>query len=89
MPFDPASGTFSELVRFLDTQGSDLFDEYRFQGIPCFVITLGSDVDRAHRVLLYLLEKVYQYPTETAFMCEVFDEGSADIRDNGAKQDEI
>jgi hypothetical protein len=58
LPFDPASGTLPELVRFLDTQGNDLFDEFRFQGVPCFAISLGSNVELANRVLLYLLEKV-------------------------------
>jgi uncharacterized protein (DUF433 family) len=75
LPFDPGSETFLELVRFLDMQGNKLFDEYRFQGIPCFVIHVGRDVELAHRVLLHLLEKVYQYPSGTNFQAEVHDEG--------------
>ena len=75
LPFDPTSGTFLELVRFLDTQGNHLFDEHRFQDIPCFTINLDNDGELAHRVLLYLLEKVYEYPPGTNFQCEVFDEG--------------
>jgi uncharacterized protein (DUF433 family) len=86
LPFDPASGTFAELVRFLDTQGTALFDEYRFQGIPCFVIRLGNDVELANRVLLYLLEKVYEYPPPTTFECAVNDEGPAQA--NGKRPDE-
>jgi hypothetical protein len=78
MPFDPESGTFGELVRFLDTQGHEDFDEYRHDGIPCFAINLGRDVDLAARVLLYLLEKVHEYPTGTSFLCEVHDEGPSD-----------
>jgi uncharacterized protein (DUF433 family) len=78
LPFDPTSGPFTELVQFLDTQGHELFDEVRFQGIPCFVIRLGSDVELANRVLMYLLEKVYEYPAGTTFVCEVHDEGPAD-----------
>ncbi|HEX8199511.1 MAG TPA: DUF433 domain-containing protein [Isosphaeraceae bacterium] len=78
LPFDPASGTFVELARFLETQGHNLFDEYRFQGIPCFIIRLGSDIELSHRVLLHVLEKVYEYPAVTTFECEVYDEGPAD-----------
>jgi uncharacterized protein (DUF433 family) len=85
MPFDPTSGTFADLVRFLDTQGHELFEEYRFQGSPCFVNRLGTDVVLANQVLLYLLEKVYEYPTGTAFECEVHDEGRPD---SGGKEPE-
>lgn len=75
MPFDPSSGTFGELIRFLDTQGNELFDEYTYDGIPIFVINLGKDIGLATRVLGYMRERVYEYPPGTAFQCEVYDEG--------------
>lgn len=45
MPFDPASGTFTELVRFLGTQGNELFDRFERDEIPVFAIRLGQDID--------------------------------------------
>jgi hypothetical protein len=77
MPFDPSSGMFGELVRFLDTQGNELFDEYTHDGIPIFVINLGDDIGLATRVVEYMLERVYEYPPGTTFQCEVSDEGPA------------
>jgi hypothetical protein len=75
LPFDVCSGTFAELVNFLDTQGHELFDEYRYQGIPCFVISMERDIELAESILYYVLEKVYEYPRETPFICEVYDQG--------------
>jgi hypothetical protein len=88
MPFDPSAGTFLELVRFLDTQGHNLFDEYSHDGIPCFAISLGRDVGLATRVLLYMLGKVYEYPPNTEFVCEVYDEGASNA-DEHLTEDEV
>jgi hypothetical protein len=87
LPFDPSSGKFGELVRFLDTQGNELFDEYTHDGIPIFVINLGRDIGLATRVLEYMLERVYEYPTGTEFQCEVYDEGPADDEDEELAED--
>jgi hypothetical protein len=83
MPFDPDSSTFDDLSRFLKMQGHDLFDEYQFQGIRCFVMTFGFKIDLATRVVSHLLNHVYGYPTGTSFICEVIDEGPMMAHKNG------
>jgi hypothetical protein len=76
LPFDPASGQFDHLVRFLDMDLSRLFTEYKFKGIPCFVATFGTDVDLAHNAILYVLGRTFGYPPSTDFTCNVYDEGA-------------
>lgn len=75
LPFDPACGQFEHLVRFLDMDVSGLFTEYKFQGIPCFVATFGTDAELAHNAIRYVLAKTFGYPPSAEFTCQVYDEG--------------
>lgn len=76
LPFDPSSGEFAHLVEFMGTSIRQLCDEYKSQGIPCFTIRFGTDVDAAARMVKFILSEVYGYKGETAFKCEVYDEGA-------------
>jgi len=75
LPFDPQSGQFKALVRFLDTELATPIREYKYGGIPCFVATFGTNAERAYRAILHLLVEVYGYSPAAHFACEVHDEG--------------
>jgi hypothetical protein len=75
LPFDPASGTFQELVKFVGTDLTDVCDEYKYDGIPCFALRVGTDVWMAEKVLRFILLHVYGYGNLARFECEVYDEG--------------
>jgi hypothetical protein len=75
LPFDPQSGQFPGLVRFLETELAAPISEYKYKGIPCFFATFGTEVDRADRAILQLLVQVTGYSPSAEFACEVHDEG--------------
>jgi hypothetical protein len=78
LPFDPSCGEFGHLAEFLHMDASALFAEYKFNGIHCFVAPFGTNVDLAHKAILYVLAKVFGYVPSTAFTCAVFDDGPLD-----------
>jgi hypothetical protein len=87
MPFDSSSGMRSELTRFLKIKGHELFDKYKYDGIPTYVINLGQDIQLTTRMLKFMLQQVFKYPRGTAFQCEVYDQGPVDT-DEDEDEDE-
>jgi hypothetical protein len=75
LPFDPQSGQFNSLVRFLDAELATPISEYQFRGIPCLFAKFGSDAERADRAILQILVQVFGYSPAAEFACEVHDEG--------------
>ena len=75
LPFDPTSGTFQELVKFVGTDLAERWNEFKYDGIPCFALRVGTDVLMAEKVLRFILLHVYGYGNLAGFECEVFDEG--------------
>lgn len=75
IPFDPQSGQFDRLVRFLETELATPISEYKHKGIPCFFATFGTDVNRGDRAILQILVQVFGYAPSATFACEVYDEG--------------
>jgi len=78
LPFDPASGEFTHLVKFMGSSFSGFCDEYTYDGIPCFALRFGTNVDVATKVITFLLNEVYGYKEPTTFNCEVYDEGGVE-----------
>jgi len=76
LPFDT---TFPQkrrqLKKFRDSIVSRFFDEYVFDGMPCFALRLRKDVDTALMAIQAVLTDVYGYPATMTFPCEVSDEG--------------
>lgn len=85
LPFDPSHGVSDTLLRFMEWPLRHVFDRYMWQGIPCFALRLGQDVEAAERILRLLLTDVYGYTTGTAFQCRIHDQGPLDPP--GAAQD--
>lgn len=85
LPFDPSHGVSDTLLRFMEWPLRHFFDRYMWQGIPCFALRLGQEVDAAERVIRLLLTDVYGYTTGTAFQCRIHDEGPLGLA--GAGQD--
>src|SRR5262249_13098924 len=75
LPFDPSSGEFAHLVEFIGSSISDLCDEYKWEGVPCFALRFGTNVDIAVKAIRFVLAEVYGYRGVTTFKCEVFGEG--------------
>ena len=75
LPFDPSWGEFRHLVEFVGSDFEEYCDEYKYDGIPCFALRVGSDVLMAEKVLRFLLRSVYGYGNLAGFECEVHDEG--------------
>ena len=51
------------------------FNTYEFDGMPCFAMRFGTDVDMALTVIQFVLTKLWGYPESTVFECGVSDEG--------------
>ncbi|HEX7447768.1 MAG TPA: hypothetical protein VF306_09500 [Pirellulales bacterium] len=75
LPFDPGSGEFQHLVEFIGTGLEEQCAEYKYQGIPCCALRVGSDIFMAERILRFILRQVYDYPSLAGFKYEVCDEG--------------
>lgn len=75
LPFDLSSGEFTHLVEFMGSAIRDLCDEYQWDGIPCFALRFGTNVDLAAKATRFVLAEVYGYTEPTTFKCEVNDEG--------------
>jgi hypothetical protein len=75
LPFDPSSGEFTHLVEFMGSAISDLCDEYEWDGIPCFALRFGTNVEVAAKAIRFVLAEVYGYTEPMSFKCEVNDEG--------------
>ena len=75
LPFDPQSGQFDSLIRFLDAELATPISEYQFRGFPCFFAKFGNDIERADRAILQVLVQVFGYSPAAEFACEVSDEG--------------
>jgi len=78
LPFDPSNGVSGTLLRFMEWPLRHFFDRYMWQGIPCFALRLGQDVEAGERVIRLLLTDVYGYTTGTAFQCRIHDQGPLD-----------
>jgi hypothetical protein len=75
LPFDAQSHQLAHLVEFLESSVSDLCDEYRWDGTPCFAFRFGTDVEIALQVIRRVLTEVYGYTEPNNFKCEVHDAG--------------
>jgi hypothetical protein len=76
LPFDPSSGEFTHLVEFMGLAISDLCDEYKWDGIPCFALRFGTNAEVAAKATRYVLAEVYGYTELDGFKYEVHDEGA-------------
>jgi hypothetical protein len=78
LPFDTSSGEFTHLVEFMGSAISDLCDEYKWDGIPCFALRFGTNVEVAAKAIQFVLAEVYGYTQLDGFKYEVQDEGAVE-----------
>lgn len=64
-----------KLAKFKNLEISDDFEYYEFDGIPCFAKNLGKDQEKAKKVLLEILNKVYGFENSDIFEFEIYDQG--------------
>ena len=75
LPFTAEMRPQHKFPRFAALPEFDSFHYYEFDGIPCFAMCFGTDVDLAESVIKSVLRAVWRYPAGTAFECNVSDEG--------------
>lgn len=74
LPFDPESDTQASYERFRDYEKAIEFELMPTEdGIPCFVMRFGEDIDGLLETLGEVLHSVFEYPTLTAFKCNVYE----------------
>jgi len=76
LPYDKESGQHEQLERFVDLELAVDFQRQDFNGIPCYLATFGTDIDKADRVILQLMVQLYGYSPAARDFCEVHDKGS-------------
>ena len=80
LPYDTVSGQLEQLERFVELELAVDFQRQDFSGIPCYLATFGTDIDKADRVILQLMVQLYGYSPAARYFCEVYDEGSISKR---------
>ena len=74
LPYDPDSPTHEIYALFKVFAHRDEFDDVSHDGIPCYAMKFGTNLPAALHMISLVLNKVYEYPELTAFICEVYEE---------------
>jgi len=75
VPIDPEQPESVAWRRLLDENYAGFFERLPIGPIGTTLICLGSDVDKACRLIEFMLTKIFQYPPDAEFYCFVHDEG--------------
>src|SRR5205085_1481267 len=78
LALDPASGDGERLKRFRRSPEFPLFKDMTQDGVPCYVLPLGSDLTQALKVTRSVLENVYGSAAAASLECEVYDEAASE-----------
>ena len=61
--------------KFKELNISNDFTHYEFDGMSSYAINFGNDRDKALKIILEVLDKVYGYSSTELFKFEIFDQG--------------
>lgn len=70
------------LKAFLDELGEPLYEPFEIMNIPCVFIRMGRDRVMAEKIVRHILESGFQYPPDTQYLCDVYDEGPVSSESN-------
>ncbi|RZS91863.1 hypothetical protein [Aquimarina brevivitae] len=68
-----------ELNSFRELKIASEFINYEWDGIPCFAVNFGNNLEKANRIVLEVLQKVYGFKPDDIFEFEIYDQGKIRI----------